>query len=43
MLEISGSLFIPAEILIFIAEACIFEFKMKETGKSQYNDLHFYC
>ena len=34
MLEISGSLFIPAEILIFIAEACIFELKMKETGKA---------
>lgn len=34
-IEISGLLFIPAEILIFIIEACLFAFKMKEVGKSR--------
>lgn len=32
-IEISGQLFIPAEILIFTIEACLFSFKMKEVGK----------
>lgn len=34
-IEISGQLFIPAEILIFTIEACLFAFKIKEVGKGR--------